>query len=167
MSPPVHIIGIGSPFGDDRLGWVAAEALQHSSVLAAVDAGPIVISFLDRPGAMLIAHWHDADNVIVIDAVQSGAPPGTRHRFDFKDLAASGAPTSSHGFGVASTLELARVLGNLPPRLLLRGIEMDPSNSDLDLSTAVARALPAFIREIEEEAQALAKSYLPVILCTS
>ncbi len=30
------ILGVGSPFGDDRFGWEAAEALRHSAVMSAV-----------------------------------------------------------------------------------------------------------------------------------
>ena len=156
MPDRVHIIGVGSPFGDDRLGWVAAEALQRSSAVNALEPGRIVISILDRPGAMLLALWDEADHVILIDAVRSGAVPGTRHRLSVSDLADSRLPATSHGFSVAAALELARVLGNLPDRLLLRGIEMDASCSGWALSDAVAEVMPVFVREIEKEALALA-----------
>jgi hydrogenase maturation protease len=154
----VRIIGIGSPFGDDRFGWAAAEALQRSSILSAVESGRIAISVLDRPGAMLLAQWHEADTVIVLDAVRSGAPPGTCHRFDDAgNLPAAGFPSSSHGFGVVAALELARILGNLPSRLLLRGIEIDPSCSGLSMSQTVMRVMPAYVREIEATALVLAQ----------
>jgi len=158
MPDRVHIIGVGSPFGDDRLGWVAAESLQRSPVLSVLEPGRIVISILDRPGAMLLAHCHNTDHVIVMDAVRSGAVPGTRHRLSVSDLADSRLPATSHGFGVAAALELARVLGNLPDRLLLRGIEMDASCSGCALSDAVAGVMPVFVHEIEKEALALANS---------
>lgn len=158
MPDRVHIIGVGSPFGDDRLGWVAAESLQRSSAVNALEPGRIVISILDRPGAMLLAHGHDADHVIVMDAVRSGAVPGTRHRFTASDVTDTRIPATSHGFGIAAALELARVLGNFPDRLLLRGIEMDASCSGWALSDAVAGVMPVFVREIEKEALALANS---------
>ena len=158
MPDRVHIIGAGSPFGDDRLGWVAAESLQRSSAVNALEPGRIVISILDRPGAMLLAHCRDADHVIVMDAVRSGAVPGTRHRLSVSDLADSRLPATSHGFGVAAALELARVLGGLPDRLLLYGIEMDASCSGCVLSDAVAGVMPVFVREIEKEALAFANS---------
>ena len=158
MLDRVHIVGVGSPFGDDRLGWVAAETLQRSSAVNALEPGRIVISILDRPGAMLLAHCRDADHVIVMDAVRSGAVPGTRHRLSVSDLADSRLPATSHGFGVAAALELARVLGGLPDRLLLYGIEMDASCSGCVLSDAVAGVMPVFVREIEKEALAFANS---------
>src|SRR3989338_4025301 len=131
MLDRVHIVGVGSPFGDDRLGWVAAESLQRSSAVNALEPGRIVISILDRPGAMLLAHCHDADHVIVMDAVRSGAVPGTRHRLSVSDLAGSRLPATSHGFGVAAALELARVLGGLPDRLLDRKSVVEGKSVDL------------------------------------
>jgi len=161
MPDRVHIIGVGSPFSDDRLGWVAAESLQRSPVLNGLEPGRIVISILDRPGTMLQAHWQDAGMVIVIDAVRSGALPGTCFRFDADEWAVSGLPASSHGYGVAAALELAHALGDLPSRLLVRGVEIEPSCSGFGLSRAVARVLPAFVREIEAETLQLAKTGLP------
>jgi hydrogenase maturation protease len=155
MSDRVHIIGVGSPFGDDRLGWVAAESLQRSPVLNGLEPGRIVISVLDRPGAMLLALWDEADHVILMDGVRSGAVPGTRHRFTARDVTDTRIPATSHGFGIAAALQLAQVLENLPDRLMLRGIEMDVCCTGFTLSAAVIAAMPVFVREIEEETLAL------------
>ena len=150
MDNRIQLIGVGSPFSDDRLGWVAAEALQCSSVVQAVEPGRMVVSILDRPGAMLLAHWQDADNVILIDAVHSGAAPGTLHCLTAAELASGGLPASSHGFGIACALELGRALGNFPGRVFLYGLEIDPAHAGPSLSPAVQSALPGFIRRIEQ-----------------
>jgi hydrogenase maturation protease len=156
MADRVHLIGVGSPFGDDRLGWAAAELLQRSPVLNGMEPGRIVISILDRPGAMLLAHCHNADHVIVMDAVRSGAVPGTRHRLIASDVADTRIPATSHGFGISAALRLAQALESLPDRLLLRGIEMDACCTGFALSAAVIAALPVFVQEIEEETLTLA-----------
>ena len=152
MNARVRIIGIGSPFGDDRLGGEVVEALGRSSTLAA--AGNISFVVLDRPGALLLAHWHDADYVIVVDAVRSGAPPGTCHRLGPGEWI-SRESVSSHGFGLASALELARALDELPRHLVLYGMEIDPSSTGFSLSEPVRRSLSGLIREIEREVCAL------------
>jgi hydrogenase maturation protease len=159
MNNRVHIIGTGSPFGDDRFGWEAAEALRRSSVIRQVPAGRIEISILDRPGAMLPLRWRQADIVILLDAVRSGTTPGTRHRIDACDLSGTGALCSSHGFGVASAIGLAQALGNMPSQLLLRGMEADYSWAGFSLSPAVTAALPSFVRDIAEEARVLTGFY--------
>jgi len=156
MPDRVHIIGVGSPFGDDRLGWVAAEWLQRSAVLNRLEPGRIVISILDRPGAMLLALWGEADHVILIDGVRSGAVPGTRHRFTASDVTGAFIPATSHGFGVAAALELAQALEIFPRRLLLRGLEVDADWNGFTLSAAVMAAMPVFVQEIAEETLALA-----------
>ena len=60
--------------------------------------------------------WAGADEVVVVDAVRSGAPPGTR-----APLRRAGEPlppalrgASTHAFGLAEAIELARALGRLP-----------------------------------------------------
>ena len=67
----------------------------------------------------LIEEWTGADAVIVVDAVSSGAPPGTIHRLDplAEPIPAALSQGSTHAFGLAETIELARALDRLPRRL--------------------------------------------------
>ena len=64
--------------------------------------------------------------MIVVDAVVSGSPPGAIYRFDAHD---AGVPVrfsrskSSHGLGVAEALALGRLFQELPPFLIIYGIE--------------------------------------------
>jgi len=152
MIKRVHIIGIGSPFGDDRLGWEAAETLRRSGDISAAAAGTVEISHLDHPGSLVPMPWRDADCVILLDAVRSGAQPGTRHCLDADELSGAGMECSSHGFGLAEAVGLIRALGRMPLRLLVRGIEADSAWAGLSLSPAVASALPAFCAAIAREA---------------
>lgn len=161
MNNRVHIIGIGSPFGDDRFGWAAADALRHSAIMNDSSSSLIEISILDRPGAMLPMHWQGADTVILIDAVRSGAAPGTRHCLDAHDLPGAAGLYSSHGFGIAAAIALAQTLGSMPPKLLLRGMEADVSWRKFCLSPSVAQALPSFVAEITQEVHVLATIDLP------
>ena len=158
MRQRVHVIGTGSPFGDDRLGWAAAEVLRDS---LALDGDWIEVSKLDRPGALLPLHWQGADAVILLDAVCSGATPGTRHRLAACDLPDAHVLCSSHGFGIASAIRLAQALGDLPSRLLLCGVEADPAWTGAGLSPAVTAALPSFVTDIAEEARLLAGFHAP------
>ena len=88
-----------------------------------------------------------ADGVIIIDAVQSTAVPGTLHCFDAQDPVVESELLSSHGFGVAATLELGRVLGELPQHIRIVGIEMDPEcTSCRPLSSALIKDISNIIR---------------------
>jgi len=150
MSVSVRVLGVGSPFGDDRLGWVAVETLHRTPWLAALPAGILEMEACDRPGATLLSAWRGAQNVILIDAVRSGAVPGTLIRLQGWEL--SGAATfSTHDFGVAAAVVLARTLGENLSQLQLLGIEADPTCLGEQLSPAVATAMPHLVERVEHE----------------
>ncbi len=116
------ILGIGSPSGDDQAGWLVIDALAAWVDLA--QRPDLRIEKLDRPGAALVERLHDADHAILIDAMQSGATPGTLHHLREGEWAGYRGGLSSHGFGVFDALALAQALQALPPRLDLYGIEI-------------------------------------------
>ena len=64
----------------------------------------------------LIDMWADEPQTTVIDAVSSGAEPGTIHRVDAGQarLPAELFRGSTHALGVAEAVELARALGRPP-----------------------------------------------------
>ena len=127
------VIGVGNAArGDDAAGLIAARrlgGLEH-------EGDPVA----------LLDVWRGADVAVVIDAVSSGAEPGTVHRFD-----ATAAPlparlrrsTSSHALGLAEAIELGRTLGRLPARLLVYGIEGERFEAGMELTPAVAAAVEA------------------------
>jgi len=95
--------------------------------------------------------------VIVVDAVVSGAPPGTIHRFDAHG---AGMPVelsrspSSHGWGVAEALALGKVFQELPPWLIIYGIEGQNFGPGQEVSQEVEAAIPEAARRIRREIQA-------------
>jgi hydrogenase maturation protease len=96
----------------------------------------------------LIEAWRGAGSVIVIDAVTSGAEPGTIHRFEAntETLPKSLFRYSTHAFSLAEAIELARALGELPSRLVVYGIEANDFTAGVGLSSAVDEAA----RQLEE-----------------
>ena len=75
-------------------------------------------------GTALMDAWSKSDDVYLVDAVSSAAPPGAVYRIDArtKPLPNDLHPFSSHAFGVAHAVELARRLNTLPPKLILFGV---------------------------------------------
>jgi hydrogenase maturation protease len=90
----------------------------------------------------LLAHLQPAHSAWLIDAAQSGAPPGTIHRVDCAttDALPPRSTVSSHGFGVAEAIGLARALGTLPPRCIVYAIEAADFTAGAPPTPAVARA---------------------------
>ena len=131
------VIGLGNEYRrDDAVGLVVARRLR--------EAAPASVLVLEETGegASLLESWQDADTVILIDAVQSGAAPGTVHRLDAsaKPIAREFFRFSTHAFGLAEAVELARALGRLPPRLIVYGIEGKSFEAGVGLSPEVEAA---------------------------
>ena len=103
--PTLRIIGIGSPFGDDALGHQALERLQQEDGL--FPPGTELLA-LDRPGSSLVPLLENSRAVVIIDAMQSGQPPGTVQRLKTDELITETKLPSSHNLGVAEALALAR-----------------------------------------------------------
>lgn len=117
IPPDTLVIGVGNRFrSDDAAGVLVADRLRAQGYSAVEMSGE---------GASLIEAWNPEQTVVLIDAAASGAVAGTVHRFD---ASTSTVPTglfhySSHQFAVAEAVEMARVLGRLPKRLIVYGIE--------------------------------------------
>ena len=106
----------------------------------------------EREPVGLIEDWAGADAVIIVDAVSSGAPPGTIHRLDplSEPIPAALSQGSTHAFGLADTIELARTLDRLPARLTVYGIEGEQFGAGGALSTPVRAAVEAVRAELVE-----------------
>jgi hydrogenase maturation protease len=148
----VRIIGIGSPFGDDRVGWDAVEALAASGLLKRYPAGTVDACCCDRPGSLL-ALLRDVDVAIVIDAMRCGVSVGTVRKLAAHELAPPGGVVSSHGISVAENIALGRALSLLPPTLLLYGIEAlraaPATEPDQEVRAAIPELLDAIALDLE------------------
>ena len=146
--PPALVIGLGNEYrGDDAVGLVVARRLR--------EAAPESVRVLEESGegAALIESWQGADFVILIDAVYLGAKPGTIHRFDahVQPIASKFFRFSTHDFGVAQAVELARALGRLPPRLIVYGVEGKSFEAGVGLSPEVEAAAQEVVERVLAE----------------
>ncbi|MCF7977883.1 MAG: hydrogenase maturation protease [Chromatiaceae bacterium] len=143
---PLTVIGLGSPWGDDRVGWCLADALAER-----LSPDRARVLKLDRPGPALLAHIADLQHVVLIDAaVVTNTRIGAIQRLSIDDLATRSVATrnadtgSSHGLGLADTLALGRSLGMLPLALDIYVISIDPMltrQTGLELTPALAVAM--------------------------
>jgi hydrogenase maturation protease len=155
MTQPILIIGIGNAYRrDDGMGLAVARALRQKRL----PDGARVMEH-GGEGASLIAAWRGAGTVILIDAASSGAAPGAILRFD---AAARPLPrhllaaSTTHAFGVAEAIELARALGRLPSRLLFFGVEGRDFGAGVGLSPEVEAAARVVTARVSREVERLA-----------
>jgi hydrogenase maturation protease len=149
----VLLIGLGNErCGDDAAGLAAVRRIARERPEG------VEILELEGDGAQLLEAWRGAGCVLVADALASGAPPGTVQRFDAAagPLPAARFPPSTHAFGLAEAIELARALGELPPALVVYGIEGRSFDAGAPLSAEVAAGIERAARDMLAEIRRIA-----------
>lgn len=145
---PLVVIGVGNlTRGDDAIGRLAARAL------AARRLPEICIIETAGEATLLLDAFTGATSAIVIDACKSGAPVGTIHRFDATQapIPADIGSVSSHGFGLAAALELARTFEQLPRRCIVFAMDVENFTHGAPLTTQVAMRFDELVASIERE----------------
>lgn len=141
MSTANMVIGIGNEYrSDDGVGLSVLRALKEKA-----PAGTVLIECTSA-GIDLPETWKAAQIVVLVDAVSSGARPGTIYRLD---ALAQPIPTdlsfqSTHSFGIAEMIELARILGQLPERLIVYAIE----GKDFSLGTGLSAEVESVVQQV-------------------
>jgi hydrogenase maturation protease len=152
----VKIIGIGQSLrGDDAAGLKAVN-LWHENYQAKLNRPSVKVVQANIPGLGLLGLLESSRAAILVDAVHSGAEPGTIHQVIEAQLSSFGGGSgTAHGWGVAETLALGRQLklSAMPARLILIGIEVGQLDLGESLSPEVESALPEAARVIEQAVQ--------------
>ncbi len=139
------IIGLGNILkGDDGIGVRVAEIISQRELPAGV-----AVEEVGTPGIDLMNRFEGWQKVILVDAVQMGAKPGTWRRFSPQDvrLIANGNVLSLHEPDLASVLELAQALNMLPDEIVIYGVEPQ----DLTFMAPLSSPVEAIINVIAEQ----------------
>ena len=151
-TPRLKVIGVGNEWrGDDAVGLLVARRLKADQLPQ--------VSIAECRGTVTAVReaWKDAAGVIVVDAVVSGGRPGSIYRFNAYD---GEVPVqlprslSSHGLGVAEALALGQLFRELPPYLIIYGIEGQNFGPGQEVSQEVEAAIPEAVRRLRQEIQA-------------
>lgn len=135
------VVGLGSPHGDDRVAWKAAEALECDRPDWIVRKAASAVDLFD---------WMDGvDRLIVIDACRGAGVPGSimRWRWPAVPLAALRG-TGSHDLGLAEVLQTAMRLGTLPPQVDIIGIEVGSCRPGEELSATAETSTGRLVAEL-------------------
>lgn len=141
----ILVIGVGNPWrGDDAAGVLIARKFSDLALEG------VIVREESGEGAALIEAWTGVQSVILFDAANSGAAPGSIHRLSpNRDGIPSGVfHYSTHAFSVAEAIELSRALGSLPKRFTLFGIE----GKCFDAGAPVSKEVLAAVEEVAAEA---------------
>ena len=155
------IVGFGNPLrGDDGVGLAALRLLEATALPDGVRCADVGI------GGVALVHELQAgwDRLVIIDAVQRGGAPGTIYvlspRLPDLDTMTPQERTDllvdAHMAEPYHALVLAGALGVLPREVHVVGVEAPETEElSLELSAAVARAVPLAARRARELASDL------------
>jgi hydrogenase maturation protease len=142
------VIGLGRvDRGDDAVGPAVAR------IVADVCEPWVDVEVSEQP-ADLMEVWSGRDTVVLVDAIRSGAPPGTVHVLPLGgehgrgDVGGSWDEGGTHALGVRSVVGLADALGLLPATLMLVGVEASSFDHGSPMSPAVAAAVDPAADEV-------------------
>lgn len=137
------IAGIGSDFGDDRLGFDVVEHLAGSLPNCVLKAFRSPLDLLDNLSDFEVLH--------LVDACRGFDLPGTVLRFDWPSPTLKSVRFGgTHDFDLVSTLRLAESLGLLPRTVKIWSIAAGESNTDSRSNRDPCPAEPALTERLIE-----------------
>jgi hydrogenase maturation protease len=133
------VIGLGNiVLSDDGLGVHVVRRLRDRNGLE--DRVELVEG--GTAGLLLLPYLADAERVIIVDAIDTGAPAGSLTRLAGEDWRIAFAPhLSPHDVGLRDLLGAAQLSGVWPSELVLHGAQPACTAIGTELSEPVAAAL--------------------------
>ena len=140
------VLGVGNPLmGDDGLGIAVVAHVQS----AWGDAPELMIVDGGTWGMNLLPIIEQARRVLIIDAIDRGARPGTIVTLERDEIPRYfGRTLSPHQLDLREVLALADLRGTLPEETVAVGIQPEQIELSLELSPVVAAAVPALLDDI-------------------
>lgn len=140
---PLLVVGCGNPYaGDDGAGPYFVEKLDETTV------GECDLMSVLHPDVTLLESFRGRELVVIVDAVSTGAPPGTVCIVPLPCATVeprSFANLSGHAIGVSEILGLGRALGRPLPPIVLLGIEIGQVEKGRGMSREVSTAVESLV----------------------
>ncbi|MFB6152083.1 MAG: hydrogenase maturation protease [Haloarculaceae archaeon] len=145
------VVGVGNPImGDDGLGKHVVDALLDWPAVAESD---VTVTHAGTTAFLALEALSGADRGIVVDALSEGdAAPGTVHRYRLVDGVFEGRPPDvfMHDFSFSEAVQAGSEAYDLPPEVLVLGVEPADTDTGVELSDPVAERLPAVVETVVE-----------------
>jgi hydrogenase maturation protease len=136
----VTVIGIGNTlYTDEGVGIhilpLLYEALAEDSDVEIIEGS--------TDGIRLLGPVEDTDQLILLDSINGGRPPGSIYTVEQEDIPAyCNVKMSVHQLGFQEVLFAARIRERLPSRMVLFGIQPASLEFGIGLSDTVQQQLP-------------------------
>lgn len=146
--PELAIVGIGNELcSDDGVG---------PRVVATIESTPGMpprgtrLYNAGTTGFFALEAMSGCDRAIVVDAIETGAEPGTIHQYRFTDGAFDGEipEVTMHDVSFTEALGFASDVYDLPDDVLIIGVEPESLGTGFGLTDPVERAIPGVVETI-------------------
>lgn len=149
-NPEVAIVGVGNEImGDDGVGPTVIQRLDGTSLDSAervrlVDAG--------TTGFFALEAMSGADRAIVVDAIETGATPGTIQEYRCVEgtFDAEVPDMTMHDVSFTEAMTVGRDVYDLPDEIRVLGVEPETVSVGTELSEAVDRAAGELVNMLTE-----------------
>ena len=147
--PRVVVLGVGNVLmSDEGVGPHAIEALAEGYTaprgVTLVDGGTSAMELLDDMAG--------AELLLIVDAVASGAAPGTLIRLEGEDVPKFFTrKLSPHQVGIADVMATLALMDESPRETIILGVEPGEMSMGMELSAPVASAVPRVLAEVVSE----------------
>jgi hydrogenase maturation protease len=145
----ILVLGIGNlVMTDDGIGVRVVQSIEERfrfpDQVTVLDGGTLGLDLLPRIEA--------AERLLIVDALETGAPPGTLVRLSGAQIPeALEARLSPHQIGLQELLSVASLLGHSPGETVLWGVQPESIQMALRLSASVAAQLEPLVGKVLEE----------------
>jgi hydrogenase maturation protease len=144
-----YVIGLGNPLmGDDGIGVLAQRSLEAewtvSEDVHIVDGGTW--------GMNLLPLIEDAENLLLIDAIERAQAPGALIKLEGDQVPrALAMKISPHEVDLHEVLAVASLRGRLPQRLVAIGLQPERIEFGLPLSPIVERGMSGLVDAVAQQ----------------
>lgn len=150
----ILVLGIGSPFADDTVGFVVADILTQDHILQKMQLnGKLTICCDDRPGIDLLSYLDKGhDKILLVDMVKTNLnETGNIYKLQAKEIIGFSGMLSSHNLGVSPSLALANALGINIEHITFWGIEGEKYCPEEDISPKMLSTAKIVADQIKQE----------------
>ncbi len=149
MEYRILVLGLGNTLlSDEGLGVAAVQRLSETHrfgpEVELLDGGTLGLDLLHR--------LEGVRDLIIVDAVQTGDPPGTLVRLEGDAIPkALARKMSMHQVGLQELLAVSQLRGTMPPHVVLWGMAPAALGWGVELTPAVAAQLDALVTAVASE----------------
>ncbi len=139
------VLALGNPIrSDDGVGIVALQRLEEDPRV------PPSVDLLEggTKGLELVSYIAGMSRLLVLDAVDVGAVPGTIVCIQGRELGSLPGKGNVHDLALADVLNALRLLGQEPQEIVLLGVQPGTTELGTSLSRSVHSSLPLLVEAV-------------------